>query len=123
MALLPALVFGALITATDPISVLALFSSLGLQTAVHDRGRREPFSDGAAVLFQILLAAWHRRIDPLAGVWRFLVVAIGGLAIGLTLGYVVSVTEQIDDPQVEITLTTILAYGSFLLAEHFTFRA
>ena len=36
------------------------------------------------------------------------------------MGYVVSrVTERIDDPQVEITLTTILAYGSFLLAEHF----
>src|SRR5690606_17434514 len=29
------------------------------------------------------------------------------------------VTARIDDPQVEITLTTVLAYGSFLLAEHF----
>ena len=123
LALGVALVFGALISATDPISVLALFKELGVskRLAVLVEGE-SLFNDGTAVvLFQILLAgAVTGDFDAAQGVLRFLVVALGGAAIGLGLGYVVSrVTERIDDPQVEITLTTILAYGSFLLAEHF----
>src|SRR5207253_2505498 len=45
-------------------------------------------------------------------------VVVGAL-LGLALGYLVSkLTKRIDDAQVEITLTTILAYGTFLLARH-----
>jgi len=44
---------------------------------------------------------------------------VGGALLGLVLGYFVStVTKKIDDAQVEITLTTILAYGTFSLARH-----
>lgn len=123
LPLMAALVFGALISATDPISVLALFKQLGVnkRLAVLVEGE-SLFNDGTAVvLFQILLAAvvtgeW----DAVSGVGLFLKVALGGAAIGLGMGYVVSrVTQRVDDPQVEITLTTILAYGSFLIAEHF----
>jgi len=118
-----ALVYGALISATDPISVLALFKQLGVskRLAVLVEGE-SLFNDGAAVvIFQILVAAaLTGELSVGAGVMKFLIVALGGAAIGLGLGYVVSrVSERIDDPQVEITLTTILAYGSFLLAEHF----
>ena len=118
-----ALVFGALISATDPISVLALFKELGVskRLAVLVEGE-SLFNDGTAVvLFQILVAAGvSGDLSVTAGIGRFFVVALGGAAIGVGMGYVVSrVTERIDDPQVEITLTTILAYGSFLLAEHF----
>ncbi len=123
LALLPALVFGALISATDPISVLALFKQLGVSKRLATIVEGESlFNDGTAVvLFQILLAALATgEIHPLDGVGRFFMVALGGLGVGLGLGYVISkVTARIDDPQVEITLTTILAYGSFLLAEHF----
>lgn len=121
--LMAALVFGALISATDPISVLALFKRLGVnkRLAVIVEGE-SLFNDGTAVvLFQILLASVATgELDAVSGVGLFLKVAFGGAAIGLGLGYVVSrVTQQVDDPQVEITLTTILAYGSFLIAEHF----
>ena len=121
LALMPALVFGALIAATDPISVLALFKQLGVSKRLSVIVEGESlFNDGTAVvLFQILVAGVATgQLDIGAGVVRFLIVAIGGAAVGLILGYVVSrVTQQVDDPQVEITLTTILAYGSFLLAE------
>jgi CPA1 family monovalent cation:H+ antiporter len=44
---------------------------------------------------------------------------VGGALLGLALGYFVStLTKRIDDAQVEITFTTILAYGTFLLARH-----
>lgn len=123
LPLAEALVFGALISATDPISVLALFKQLGVSKRLSVLVEGESlFNDGTAVVaFQILLAAATTGELSLGdGVLRFFVVALGGAAIGLGLGYVVSrVTERIDDPQVEITLTTILAYGSFLLAEHF----
>lgn len=118
-----ALVYGALISATDPISVLALFKQLGVAKRLSVLVEGESlFNDGAAVvLFQILVAAAVTgQFSVGAGIVKFLIVALGGAAVGLGLGYVVSrVTERIDDPQVEITLTTILAYGSFLLAEHF----
>ncbi len=121
LALMPALVFGALIAATDPISVLALFKQLGVSKRLSVIVEGESlFNDGTAVvLFQILVVGVAtNELDVGAGVLQFLFVAIGGAAVGAVLGYVVSrVTQQIDDPQVEITLTTILAYGSFLLAE------
>ncbi len=123
MPLNAALVFGALISATDPISVLALFKQLGVSKRLSVLVEGESlFNDGTAVvLFQILLAAGATGdLSLSAGIGRFLVVSLGGAAIGVGLGYVASrVTERIDDPQIEITLTTILAYGSFLLAEHF----
>lgn len=108
-----ALVFGTLISATDPISVLALFKQIGVhkRLAVLVEGE-SLFNDGTAVvLFQILLASMVTgQLDPVSGVGLFLKVVLGGAAIGLGLGYIVSrVTQQVDDPQVEITLTTILA--------------
>ncbi len=78
-------------------------------------------NDGTAVvLFQILLAEIVTANLSLArGAGHFLLGVSGGAALGFALGYIVSrVTERIDDPQIEITLTTILAYGSYLLAHH-----
>ena len=49
---------------------------------------------------------------------QFLVVVIGGALLGLLVGYAASkITAQVDEPRIEITLTTIVAYGSYLLAE------
>ncbi len=120
---LTALLFGALISATDPIAVIALFRDLGVskRLAVIVEGE-SLFNDGtAAVAFQLILAGiLTKRFDPVQGLGQFLAVAIGGALLGLVVGYAASkVTELIDEPLVEITLTTIVAYGSYLLAEHF----
>jgi CPA1 family monovalent cation:H+ antiporter len=80
------------------------------------------FNDGTAVvLFQILLAGVvAANLSLTAGVPRFLQSVLGGAMIGFVLGYLAGkVTTRIDEPQIEITLTTIVAYGSYLLAHHF----
>ena len=101
---------------------LALFKEMGVpkRLAVLVEGE-SLFNDGTAVvLFGILLEAVRTgHLDPATGVGKFIFVALGGAALGVALGYVVSkITERVDNPQIEITLTTVLAYGSFLIAEH-----
>lgn len=57
---------------------------------------------------------------PLAGLLDFLRVALGGLAVGLALGWLAAqIIARIDDPLIEVTLTTVLAYGAYLAAESF----
>lgn len=115
------MVFGALISATDPIAVLALFKELKApkDLAVIVEGE-SLLNDGAAVvLFNLLVAsALGHSITPLRGVGMFLLEAGGGLLIGAGLGWLVwKVQERIDDHLIEMTFSTILAYGSYLLAQ------
>jgi CPA1 family monovalent cation:H+ antiporter len=122
LPVLTALLFGALISATDPIAVIALFKDLGVSKRLSVIVEGESlFNDGtAAVAFQLILASiLTNQFDAISGVRQFLVVSVGGIVLGLLVGYAASkVTELVDEPRIEITLTTIVAYGSYLLAEH-----
>jgi CPA1 family monovalent cation:H+ antiporter len=78
-------------------------------------------NDGTAVVvFQILLAGVvGGGLSIGRGIGEFLLAVVGGAALGSVLGYAGNkVMQTISDPQVEITLTTIVAYGSYLLANH-----
>ena len=122
LPLLTALLFGSIISATDPISVLALFRSLRMSPRLSLLVEGESLlNDGtAAALFQIVLGgllAGH--LSVIKGAGEFIFATVGGAALGFFLAYVASrITATIDDPEVEITLTTIVAYGSYLLAYH-----
>ncbi len=118
-----AFVFAALIVATDPIAVIALFKSLGAPKRLAALVEAESLiNDGTAVLvFSIVLrmvSAGH--ISLAAGLIEFVMSMAVGALIGAGFGMVVSRAFAIvDDPLVEITLTTVAAYGSFALSEQF----
>jgi monovalent cation:H+ antiporter, CPA1 family len=120
LPLLTALLFGSIISATDPISVLAIFKALQVERRLSVILEGESLlNDGTAVvLFQILVgAAIGGQLGILKGAGLYFLAVAGGAVLGSALGYLASrVTETLDDPQIEITLTTILAYGSYLLA-------
>ena len=120
-----AVVFGALIAATDPIAVVALFKTLGAprQLGVLVEGE-SLLNDGTAVVLFGLAIALTTGEQVTAGglVVEFLVTVGAGALIGITIGMAVSeVMKRLDDPMVEITLTTIAAYGSFVAAENLGF--
>lgn len=116
-----ALVFGALISATDPISVLAVFKRLGAGRRLTLIVEAESlFNDGvAAVLFSVMLAAAAGGSITAAGsIGLFCRMVIGGALLGAGIGWLASrVHFALDDHLVEITLTTVVAFGSFLAAE------
>lgn len=116
-----AVVFGALIAATDPVAVVALFRELGVprRLAVAVEGE-SLFNDGTAiVLFRIaLVAALSGSFDLVDGLLDFLQVAVGGMIVGLALGWLTAqLIARVDDRLISATLTTLLAYGAYLLAE------
>lgn len=122
-----ALLFGAIISATDPVSVLALFKKLGapLRLSVIIEGESLLNDGTAVVIFRILIGIVIGTTTVKSGgglvlnsLQVFVVVVLGGLIVGGLVGFFVSkVTSYFDDHLLEITLTTIAAYGSFLLAE------
>jgi CPA1 family monovalent cation:H+ antiporter len=120
-----ALLFGALIAATDPVSVVATFKDAG----VHGRLRllveaESLFNDGtAAVIFGIILAASAGSALSISGIATALVLTVGGAVVcgALVAGIILLIAGRTKDYLVEFTLTTVAAYGSFLLAEHFHF--
>ena len=119
--LIIALVFGAIVAATDPISVLAIFEDMAVDKRLTTIVEGESlFNDGTAVVLYGLLigAVAHSHMGIVTGIRDFVVDVAGGAAVGAALGYIFSrLTQRIDDPEIEITLTTILAYGSYLLAQ------
>ncbi len=118
-----ALVFGALISATDPVAVVALFRDMGAPkrlTLLLDA--ESLLNDGTAIVFFTLslslLAGTATTIGQLSV--QFVSIVGAGALIGAIIGVGTSLLiRRIDDPMVAITLTVIAAYGSFVAAESF----
>jgi Na+:H+ antiporter len=116
LTLREAFVFAALISATDPIAVLALFRRLGVPHRLAVLIESESLlNDATAIAFFVVAVAGIALADSAR---HFAVSLAGGAMIGIVIGGAVAlVIARIDDPMVEVTLTIIAAYGSFGMAQ------
>lgn len=126
LTLSQALLFGALISATDPVAVIALFKELGAPKKLTVLVEGESlFNDATAiVVFNIILASLvtgESFGQPILtqGIAQFLRSLMGGIVVGGTVGYCARslMTLVKDNALVLFTITMVLTYGVFLLAE------
>lgn len=116
-----ALVFGVLISATDPVSVIAMFK----EQHVHGRLRllveaESLFNDGtAAVGFALAVAfAQGMSVSGPSILITLITTSVGGIVCGAAVaGAVLLIAGRTTNNLVELTLTTVVAYGSFLIAD------
>ena len=125
-----ALLMSAVLAATDPVSVLALFKQFGVAKRLYLVVEGESLlNDGVAVVLFVIITGVYgleshgAALGPDDGLLPFAFetffrMGLGGALVGVCLGGAFSfITRQIDDHLIETTLTTLLAYGSFLVAE------
>jgi CPA1 family monovalent cation:H+ antiporter len=117
-----ALVFGVLIAATDPVSVIATFKEAKVQGRLLVLIEAESLlNDGtAAVAFGVVVAlASGQQLTSIEITAMLLKTIGGGIFCGGTVALgALLLAGRTDDHLVEITFTTVAAYGSFLLADH-----
>lgn len=120
-----ALTFGVLIAATDPVSVVATFREARAKGRLLALVEGESlFNDAtAAVFFAIVLEMAEGHAPTAVEVaWQFILSVGGSLICGAAVaGVALLLAGKATDHLAEITFTTVAAYGSFLLAEHFHF--
>ena len=122
-SLLECLLFGALISPTDPIAVLEMLRRVNAPKHLEAQLAGESlFNDGiGAVIFISLLAATHGA-TPSAGhfVTEMLMSAGGGILVGSLLAVPVAfLMHSLDNPPVDLLLSLALALGGYVIAEGF----
>jgi len=125
LSFIAGLVLGAILSATDPVAVISIFKKLGVPKRLTVLVEGESLLNDATaivlskILFAVMMAgafqahlAWH-------GAYEFFAEFIGGAVVGwgiaVVTGLVLGKVER--DSAIEISLTTILAYGSYIIAQ------
>jgi len=119
------LIFGALISATDPVAVLALFKQFGAPKRLSLIFEGESlFNDGTAIalfliVIDIALKGFHGIESVAQGIFMFLTMVIGGVGFGLLMGFLFAklIQKVHDNENIEITLTMLMAHLTFILSE------
>ena len=116
-----AFVLGAIVSPTDPVAATAIAGRIGVPRRVVIVVEGESLINDATAITAYRVALVAVTAGTFS-VWNaggtFLVGAVGGIAIGLAVGWVVAfVRERLDDPPVEITISLFTGYAAYLPAE------
>lgn len=115
-----AFVVGAMVSATDPIAVIATFRRLGTDRRLTTLVEGESlFNDGTAiVIFAIALRATTTDVTISDAVISFVATLAVSGAIGAVAGFVASrIVATVDDHLIETTISVVLAYGTYVIAD------
>ncbi len=116
-----AFALGAIVSPTDPIAATAIARRLGAPRRLVTIIEGESLVNDATALVAYkvaLAAAVGGSFSLLNASFDFFAGAVGGIAIGLAVGYVVAlVRRRLDDPPVEITISLFTAYGAYVPAD------
>jgi monovalent cation:H+ antiporter, CPA1 family len=124
MPLIIGLVFGAIVSPTDPVAVLGVLKQTNLSKALETKIAGESlFNDGVAYVLYLVLVAMafpsdHGHAAGVSdGVILFAQEALGGAALGAILGWITfQVMKRIDDYALEVLITLALAFGGYILS-------
>ena len=116
-----AFVLGAVVSPTDAVASTTIFQRLSVPRRIVTVLESESLVNDATglVAYRFAVAA---TIAGVFSIWeaslRLFIVGIGGVLIGLALGWLIAwMHRRLDDPSVEITMTILMSYASYLLAE------
>jgi CPA1 family monovalent cation:H+ antiporter len=113
-------VVGAMVAATDPVAVVSTFKQLGsprrLATLIESESL---FNDGTAiVVFAIAVEAATGPVTLADAAVSIATIVVVSVALGSAIGFVASrLIASVDDHLIELTLSVVAAYGTYLLAD------